>query len=178
MSMTEKNAETKGDVKPEATTAPQRRVGRRLRRRDPVEMFGELQDEMMRLWGQAWPLMPRPLRRMALMPTRWTPTTNVYEKDNTLVVKAELPGVKKEDIDVTLDRGDLVIRGERKAEKEVKEEQYYRMERSYGSFYRRLPLPFEIKPEQIEAKFADGVLEIMIPKPPEAKTQPTKIAVT
>jgi HSP20 family protein len=179
MSMTEKNAETKaetkGDVKPEATTAPQRRVGRRLRRRDPFEMFGELQDEMMRLWGQAWPLMPRPLRRMALMPTRWTPTTNVYEKDNTLVVKAELPGVKKEDIDVTLDRGDLVIRGERKAEREVKEENYYRVERSYGSFYRRIPLPFEVNVEQITAEYKDGVLEIRAPRSAQQQPQQQRI---
>ena len=168
MSMTEKNAETtaetKVDVTPEAMTAPQRRVERRLRRRDPFEMFGELQDEMMRLWGQAWPLMPRPLRRMALMPTRWTPTTNVYEKDNTLVVKTELPGVKKEDIGVALDQGDLVIRGERKAEREVKEENYYRVERSYGSFYRRIPLPFEVNAEQITAEYKDGVLEIRAPR--------------
>jgi HSP20 family protein len=176
MSMTEKNAETtaetKGDVKPQATTAPQRRVERRLRRWDPSEMFGDLPEEMMRLWGQAWPLMPRPLRRMALMPTRWPPTTNVYEKDNTLVVKAELPGVKKEDIDVTLDRGDLVIHGERKAEREVREENYYRVERGYGSFYRRIPLPFEVTAEQITAEYKDGVLEIRAPR--SAQQQPQR----
>ena len=75
MSMAQKNAETKVDVKPEATPTLERRRERRLRRWDPFEMFDELQDVMMRLWGQAWPLVPRPLRRMALMPTRWIPTT-------------------------------------------------------------------------------------------------------
>jgi hypothetical protein len=86
MSMTEKNAATKVDVKPETTPALERREERRLRRWDPFEMFDELQDEMMRLWGQAWPLMPRPvsrpLRRMALAPTMWTPSVDVYDKGN------------------------------------------------------------------------------------------------
>jgi HSP20 family protein len=66
---------------------------------------------------------------------------------------------------VTLDQGDLVISGERKVESEVKEEHVYRMERSYGSFYRRLPLPEEVLPEQIEATFKDGVLEVRLPRP-------------
>jgi HSP20 family protein len=166
----------------EKASVPVRTEETRVRRFDPFETFDALQDEMTRFWSQLWPVGPfamrRPFGRTLPAPTTWAPRLDVFERDNKLVVKAELPGVKKEDLDVALDQGDLVIRGERKAEHEVKEEQYYRMERSYGSFYRRLPLPFEIKPEQIEAKFADGVLEITIPKPPEAKTQPTKIAVT
>ena len=145
-------------------------------------MFDELQEEMMRLWGQAWPLRPRPLsrplRRMALTPTRWAPTVDVYEKDNTVTVKAELPGVKKEDIDVTLEQGDLVIRGERKAESEVKEDNYYRMERSYGTFYRRIPLPFEVKAEQSTAQYKDGVLEVRVPRPAHEQPQPQKIPLT
>jgi HSP20 family protein len=93
------------------------------------------------------------------------------------VVKAEVPEVKKEDIDVALEGGDLVIRGERKAEQEVKEEDYYRMERSYGSFYRRIPLGFEVKSEQVQAKYTDGVLEVSIPKPAETALQAQKIKV-
>jgi HSP20 family protein len=182
MAMTEKNAETKVDVKSETTSAPEKREERRLRRWDPFEMFDEMQDEMMRLWGQAWPLMPRPLsrplRRLALAPTMWTPSVDVYEKDNTLVVKAELPGMTKEDIEVTLDQGDLVIRGERKAESEVKENQYYRLERSYGSFYRRIPLPFEVKAEQITANYTEGVLEVDVPRPAQEQPQPHKIPLT
>jgi len=183
MSMAQKNAETKNaetkvDVKPEATPALERRRERRLRRWDPFEMFDELQDVMMRLWGQAWPLVPRPLRRMALMPTRWTPTTDIYEKDNTLVVKAELPGVTKEDLDVTLDQGHLVIRGQRKAERDLKKENYHRVERSYGRFYRRIPLPFEVKAEQITAEHKDGVLEIHVPRPAQQQTQPQRIPLT
>ena len=179
MTMAEKNTEAKVDVKPEATTGLQKREEGGLRRWDPFEMFDEMQQQMARLWGQAFPLMPRPvsrpLRRMALAPTMWTPSVDVYEKDGNLVVKAELPGMKKEDIEVALDQGDLVIRGERKAESEVKEENYYRVERAYGSFYRRIPLPFEVKPEQIMASYNDGVLEVRIPKPAQEQSRPQRI---
>src|SRR3989442_1955556 len=115
MTMAEKNAEAKVDVKPEATAALEKREERRPRRWDPFEMFDDLHEDMARLWGQAVPLMPRPvsrpLRRMALAPTTWTPSVDVYEKDGNLVVKAELPGLKREDIEVALDQGDLLIRG-------------------------------------------------------------------
>src|SRR5689334_8991552 len=107
-------------------------------------MMAAMRDEMARFW----PWAARPLPEL---PGDWMPRMDVYEQDHTLVVKVELPGVKKDDIEVSLDQGDLVIRGERKAEREVKEAEYYRMERSYGSFYRRLPLGFAVKPEQVEA---------------------------
>jgi HSP20 family protein len=162
----------------EQTSVPVKAEGQGLRRWDPFEMFNELQEEMARRWAAGWPIAPLVTRRRLFEPAApWAPSLDVYEKDGNLVVKAELPGIQKEDIDVTLDRGDLVIRGERKAEKEVKEENYYRMERSYGSFQRRLPLPFDVKPEQIQATYTDGVLEIRIPKPPEAQPQPQKIQV-
>ena len=101
---------------------------------------------------------------------------DIFEKDGALTVKAELPGVKKEDVAITLEGSDLIVRGERKAESEVREEDYYRMERSYGGFYRRLPLPFEVEAGQVKASFTDGVLEVTIPKPaaaaPAAQTIP------
>ena len=92
--------------------------------------------------------------------------------------KGEVQGVHH-DIQVTLDEGDLVIRGETKAESEAKKEDYYRLERSSGQFYRRLALPFEAKPEKIEANFKDGVLEVRIPQPlaakkPEAQKVPVR----
>ena len=181
MTMTDKNADLKVDVKPETTTALPKGE-RQMRHWDPFEMFDDLQHEMLRWWGQAFPLMPRPLsrplRRMALAPTMWSPSVDVYEKDNTLMVKAELPGVKKEDIALTLDQGDLVIRGERKAEHEVKEEQYYWMERSYGSFYRRIPLPSGVKTDQITATYTDGVLVVRIPEPAQGQPQAQKVPLT
>ena len=101
----------------------------------------------------------------------------MFEKEGTLVVRADLPGMKKEDVRVSLDEGDLVIEGESKKETEVKEDDYYRLERSSGSFYRRVALPFEPDPARIDAGFKDGVLEIRIPKPKEIKPEPQKVTV-
>lgn len=103
---------------------------------------------------------------------------DVYEKDNALFVKAELPGLKKEDVQVEVEGEDLVIRGESKTESEVKDGDYYRSERSFGSFYRRLPLPAGVTSEQIQATLKDGVLEVRVPKPTEAAPEVKKITVT
>jgi HSP20 family protein len=153
-------------------------LAQRERRWDPIAMLDELQQEMGRFWSQPfgmWPMM-RPFQRMG-MPARWAPRMDVYEKDNQLIVEAELPAVKKEDIQVELEGGDLVIRGETRQEHEVKEENYYRSERSYGSFHRRLPLPFEVNPDQIQASMADGVLKVRIPKPAGTTTEAKRIQV-
>jgi HSP20 family protein len=153
----------------------------RLARWDPIEMLENLQSEMSRFWGEAWPLGPwttrRPLRRLFQTPTAWAPRMDVYQKNGELVVQAELPGVKKEDVQVAIEDGDLVIRGERKAESEVKEEDYYRLERSTGTFYRRLPIGGDVKPEQIKAHFADGVLEVTVPTPETTKPAATTIPI-
>lgn len=143
-------------------------------------MLTELQEEMTNRWCRSWPTLPWAFTRRLTAPTEgaiWAPSMDVYEKDGELIVKAELPGVKKEEITVELADGNLVIRGERKAEHEVKEQDYYRMERSYGTFQRRVPLPFELKPEQIQAKYSDGVLEVHVPKPKEERPQPQKVTV-
>lgn len=169
MATTDKNTDTKVAVKPETPTAKQPGDMRQMRRWDPFEQFDELQNEMLRWWAQAFPPMARAVRRMA--PTGLAPSTDVYEQNGSLVVKAELPGMKKEDIDVTLDRGDLLIRGERKAESNVKEDHYYRQERSYGSFYRRIPLPSEVTADQIKATYSDGVLEVRVPTTGREQTQ-------
>lgn len=155
-------------VKP-ATTAP--------RRPAPFDVFDTLQEEMARLWGQGWPFSLAPFGRRFMQTTPlaiWAPRIDVFEQGAEVVVKAELPGAKKEDIQVTLEEGDLVIRGERKAETEVKEEHYYRMERSTGSFYRRVPLPFETTAEAVKATFTDGVLEVRVPKPVQAERPAAK----
>jgi HSP20 family protein len=153
-----------------------------MARRDPFDLFDALEEEMARIWGSPWRIGPwtlgRPLRRPAPAAAPWTPRMDVFEKDGNLVVKAELPGVKKEDVQVLLDGNDLTIRGERKEEREIKEEDYYRCERNYGSFFRRIPLAFEATAEQITAAFGDGVLEITIPKPAEEKPKSRPIAVT
>jgi HSP20 family protein len=149
-------------TKPEMNTVPQ--TGERhLRSGEPFELVDELQEEMVRAWGEAWPLLSLRLRRLTLAPHMWAPGTDVSVKNHTLVVKAELPGVNKEDIELTLDQGDLLIHGEHKAESAATEEASYRVARSYGRFYRRLPLPFEANAEQIAASYTAGVLEVRIP---------------
>ena len=106
----------------------------------------------------------------------WTPTVEVFDKDDQLVVNAELPGMKEEDIDVSVENSTLTIKGERKAENEVKEADYYRCERYYGSFYRSIPLPSRVDSDSIEASYENGVLSITLPKTGEDK--PKKIEVS
>lgn len=152
---------------------------RALRRRwDPFDIFEEMREELARFWGEPWPLVSRrPFRRLLKGPTAWCPRVDMYEKNDNVIIKADLPGLKREDIQVSVDEGDLILQGESKRESEVKEENYYCWERGAGSFYRRLALPFEIKPEKIEANFKEGVLEVRVPKPSEKKPQAQKIAV-
>lgn len=159
------------------TTIPVRAEPRRLR---PFEMFEEFEELMDRFWSEvmgAWPGRWL-LREFANLPAGWTPRVDMFEQDGYLVVRAALPGVRPQDIDVELEDGDLVIRGERKSEQAIRAEDYYRREWQYGRFYRRIELPFAVKPEQIQATFRDGVLEVRIPKPAELKPPVQKIPVT
>lgn len=95
----------------------------------------------------------------------WRPAVEVFERDNNLVVRAELPGLKKEDIKVEMTDEGLTIQGERKREHEEQGEGFYRSERSYGKFYRVIPLPEDANAEQVQAQFNNGVLEVSVPVP-------------
>jgi HSP20 family protein len=152
-----------------------------LRRWEPFDMFEMLQQEMERFWHRAFSIPFGPPPASSQVPTEvgmtFAPRMDVFEKDNTLVFKAELPGMKKEDVQVEISHGNLVITGESTAEKEVKEDAYYRVERSYGSFYRSVALPFDVTPEQVTATLTDGVLQVQITKPAGAKLAATKIPV-
>lgn len=99
----------------------------------------------------------------------WYPAVDMFENEDALVVKAELPGLSKDDIDVNIDDGKLTLSGERKSENEVGEDKFYRRERTYGKFVRTFALPADIDPDKILAEFKDGVLKIEIPKPEEKK---------
>ena len=163
----------------EQTVAPEPpKTNGTIRRRDPFDLFQAFQQEVERFW----PHFPFPFGATPAPTTAkgasYMPRMDVYEKDNKLVYKAELPGLKKDDVQVELDNGYLVIRGESKAEQEVNEEAFYRLERNYGSFYRAVAVPFDITPEQITATLTDGVLQVEIPKPAETTPQPKTIPVT
>lgn len=105
----------------------------------------------------------------------WAPNVDIKETDKEIQIKADLPGMKLEDIDVSVDEDQLVIRGERKEEKEEKDKDYIRVERSYGSFYRSFNIGVPVKSDRINATYKDGVLEITLPKA-EAK-KPKRIAI-
>ena len=122
----------------------------------------------------AWPrLWAGPMERVEVT----LPAFDVYEQGDDVVVKAEIPGMTKEQIEVSLAGSLLTVTGEKKQEEEVKEKNYYRCERSFGSFSRTVELPAEVKADQAKATFKDGVLEIRIPKTEEAKRKAVTVKV-
>jgi HSP20 family protein len=134
----------------------------------PFALMRQFTEEMDRMFGPA----PRAATEVAA----WAPAIEMKEKEGKLLVTAELPGVKKEDVKVHIDSDMLVVEGERKEEKEEKREGYYHSERSYGKFYRSIQLPEGAKPDLTAAAFNNGVLEITIPVPKaEVKRQEVPI---
>lgn len=107
----------------------------------------------------------------------FTPRVDVSETDKEIKVSAELPGMDEKDIEVTLNKDSLTIKGEKKEEKEDKGKDYYRMERSYGSFSRTIPLPLEVETDRAEATFKKGVLTVTLPKTAKAIKETKKIAI-
>jgi HSP20 family protein len=108
----------------------------------------------------------------------WAPPVDIYETEEAIVLKAELPGVDPKDVEVRVEDNTLYLKGERKFEKEVKEQNYHRVERSYGSFARSFSLPNSISTDQVRAEFKDGLLTLTMPKREEAKPKTIKIDVT
>lgn len=153
----------------------------RLRKIEPMGLLEDMQADLSRLFGLGPAgVLPfaRALQRRTLLPAATAPRVDVFERSGDLVIKAELPGVKKEDIDLSIEGDDLVLRAEQHEEREVKDENWYRMERSYGSLFRRLPLPEGTKVEAVKAALSDGVLEITLPKAIEQAPQRQKIAIS
>jgi HSP20 family protein len=109
--------------------------------------------------------------------TSWAPAVDIYENEHELVVKADLPDVKPEELDIRVENNILTIRGERKFEKKVDEKNYLRVERSYGSFARSFSLATTVNSEAIKAHYNDGVLTLTIPKREEAKPKQIKVNV-
>ena len=107
--------------------------------------------------------------------TAWNPSVDIFENDNEVVIKAELPGMNAKDIDVRLENNVLMLKGERHFEKEAKEENYHRIEREYGSFSRSFALPHAVSGDKVAAEYKDGVLKIVLPKKEETKPKPIKI---
>ena len=118
------------------------------------EMFGGM-------WPSIWSRLPEE--------KSWLPSIDVFEKDGNLVVKAELPGMKKEEIEISLHEGSLIISGERKVESQAEEGESSRSERFFGRFQRALALPKAVNANQVKANYKDGILTVTLPKTEESK---------
>jgi HSP20 family protein len=176
----------------ERTTEIASRERPRVARREPVEaaspfkMLERFADEIDRVFddfgfGRSW-LAPRWGRNWMRTPLRatietWAPDVEVYQQNNDLVVRADLPGLKKDDISIDVTDNDITISGERRQEQETEREGLYRSERSYGSFCRTIPLPEGTMTDQAKATFKDGVLEVRMPAPPEQVTRGRRLEI-
>ncbi|MCX8031540.1 MAG: Hsp20/alpha crystallin family protein [Thermodesulfovibrionales bacterium] len=144
-------------------------------KKEDYEPFAFLRDELDRLFDNFFKGFEiEPFERKF---ATFSPSIDISETDNELIISAELPGIDEKDIDVSLTKDSLTIKGEKKEEKEEKSKNYYRMERSYGAFSRTIPLPAEIDTDKVEAEFKKGVLTIKLPKTPEAIKETKKIQI-
>lgn len=144
-----------------------------ITRWDTYHGLSGLQEQVNRLFESTF---PRRADSSAL--TTWAPAVDIYETENELVVKADLADVSEKDIDVRVENNMLTIRGERKFEKKVNEENYLRVERTYGAFSRSFSLPNSLNNEAIAAEYKNGVLTVTLPKRAESKPKQVKVNVT
>ncbi|MFB3903129.1 MAG: Hsp20/alpha crystallin family protein [Acidobacteriota bacterium] len=140
---------------------------------DPLRELVALQDRMNRIFEES--VRARGAEEGEFASGTWSPPVDIYETQEALLVKAELPEVNREDIDIRLENGVLTIRGQRKLSDELKSYQCYRMESRYGSFSRSFSLPRSVDADKIEASYRDGVLNITIPKREETKARQIQI---
>jgi HSP20 family protein len=149
----------------------------------PYRQFGwlspfERMDEMMEDFFQRpfgltrWPRMSRMMEEIEP-----TPSVDIYEEGDNIVLKSEMPGMSKEDVEVNLTENTVTISGEKKKEEKLEKKNYYRLERSFGSFKRSFALPEEVQSDKAKATFKNGVLEIRVPKSEEAKKKEKKLKI-
>lgn len=145
-----------------------------LTRWEPFREFATLQDRMNRLFRESYNDAGRD---ESLTSTSFAPAVDVYEDEHKVTLKIEVPGIDEKDIDVRVENNTLTVSGERKIEKEEKEENYRRVERQYGSFVRTFTLPPTVDNEHVSANYEKGVLKITLPKKAEAKPKQIKVNV-
>src|SRR5574342_148035 len=133
---------------------------------DPFRDLISIQDRMNKLFEQT---LSRSRVEEGVAASTWTPAVDIYETSETIVMKAELPGLGREDLDIQIRDNTLTLRGERRFAKDVQEENYLRIERAYGSFQRSFTLPTTVQQDKIRAVFRDGGLELTLPKAAEAQ---------
>lgn len=172
----------------ETTPREQRGLTRRepsMEAGSPFRMLERFADEMDRVFGdfgRAWPRMGgwlrSPWRGTEHEWQTWAPEIEVFHRGNELIVRADLPGLTKDDVKVDVTEEGITVQGERKREHEEEREGVYRSERSYGSFYRVIPVPEGAITDQAKATFKDGVLEITMPAPPEQVRRGRRLEIT
>lgn len=145
-----------------------------IARWDPFREFSTLQDRMNRLFRESYGPEGRD---ESLTTSQFAPPVDVYEDEHNVVLKVEVPGIDEKNIDVQVENNVLTVHGERKVEKEEKEENFRRIERQYGSFTRTFTLPSTVDAERIQADYDKGVLKIVLPKKAEAKPKQIKVNV-
>ena len=145
-----------------------------LIRWEPVAELGTIQNEMNRLFNTFFD-QPHATDRNGAAGRRWIPAMDLIESGDHYVLRADLPGLSDEDVNVQLEDNVLTISGERKTEHETQQEGYYRLERAFGGFARSLTLPEGVDPDGVQAHFERGVLEIRIPKPEQRKPRHVQI---
>ena len=142
-----------------------------ITRWDPFREFVTIQDRMNRLFRDSYGND----REETLTNSTFIPAVDVYEDEHNVTLKLEVPGIEEKDIDVRIENNTLTVHGERKFEKEEKEENFHRIERRYGSFSRSFTLPNTVDPEQVNAEFENGVLKVRLGKRAEAKPKQIKV---
>jgi len=142
---------------------------------DPMREFSALQSRVNRVLEDTF---GTPLHRVEQPGAgTWAPAVDIFETPGEIVLKAEVPGMARDQVQVEVDAGVLSLRGERKFEKEVKEENYHRVERVYGAFHRSFTLPDSVDPEKVRATLVDGVLEVRLGKREQAKPKQIQVKV-
>lgn len=142
---------------------------------DPLNELEAISSHLNRMFGR--PAVPGAMAHDLLKMADWTPSVDVSETDKEFVIKAEIPGVKKEDVKVTVENGMLTIKGERKMEKEEKGKKFHRVECSYGSFVRSFRIPDGVDESKVKAEFKDGVMNVALPKSEKTKSKALEIPV-
>jgi len=144
-------------------------------KRDPFSELRSIQNEFNRVFGT---VVPRAFgNEEGVLSGNWTPSVDIAEDENTITLEADLPGLKAEDIKLSIENYRLTLSGERKFENETKRDNYHRVERSYGSFTRTFSLPNTVSVDDVKADFSDGVLRITLPKREEVKARQINVAV-
>ncbi len=147
-----------------------------ITRWDPFRELDELQSRLSTLFGRA-PVKKEGEGRESLTVAEWAPLVDIVEDDQHYVIKAELPGVKKEDIKVGVQDDVLTISGQRQYEKEEKDKKFHRIERAYGSFARSFTIPEDADGEKVSAEFKDGMLKVVLPKTERVKPKQIEVKV-